>query len=76
MDTIKIAGKRFLKCQREACQWNIGWLGGLDWTEKPGEGTRVCNLGAKAILEEDITPPDMCRDWKSVLELARTEFLL
>ncbi|MBN1161622.1 MAG: hypothetical protein JXA17_06735 [Dehalococcoidales bacterium] len=76
METIKIAGKSFLRCQQKACAWNIGWLGGLDWTEEPGRGTRVCNLGAKAILEENIKPPDNCQQWKSVLELARAEFLL
>ena len=76
MEIIKIAGVKFLKCQREAFDWNIGWLGGLDWTEEPGKGTRVCNLGARAILEKDVTSPDNCRHWKSVLELARAEFLL
>ena len=32
-DTVEIMGKRFLKCQQEDCEWNVGWLGGLEWTE-------------------------------------------
>jgi hypothetical protein len=75
-DTIEIMGKRFLKCPQEACEWNIGWLGGFEWTEKPGSGTRLCNLGARAMIEENATPPDDCQQWSAVLKLARTEFLI
>lgn len=73
-DTIEVAGKKFLKCQEENCQWNIGWLGGNDWTEKPGKGTRICNLGVKAIIETEAVPPDVCPQTSAVLELARAEF--
>jgi hypothetical protein len=75
-DTIEIMGKQFLKCQQEACEWNFGWLDGLNWTEKPGSGIRICNLGAKAMLEKNTPPPDDCQQWRSVLELARAEFLI
>lgn len=75
-NTVEITGKRFLKCPQESCEWNIGWLGELDWTEEMGKGTRVCNLGAKAMLEDYALPPDDCQQWRWVLELARTEFLI
>jgi hypothetical protein len=75
-DMVEIMGKRFLKCQQEAYEWNVGWLGGLDWTEEPGKGTRLCNLGARAMIENDAIPPDDCQQWSAVLKLARTEFLL
>jgi hypothetical protein len=72
-DTVEIMGKRFLKCQQEACEWNIGWLGGYDWTEEPGKGTRLCNLGAKAMIEADAVPPNHCRQPSAVLKVARAE---
>jgi len=75
-DTVDISDRRFLKCQQEACKWNIGWLDGLDWTEEPGKGTRLCNLGARALLEDNALPPDDCQQWQAVLELARAEFLI
>ena len=75
-DTVKITGKSFLKCPQEACQWNVGWLGKLDWTEEPGKGTRICNLGARAMFEDNASPPDDCQQWQCVLEMARNEFLI
>ena len=72
---VEITGKRFLKCSQEACKWNVGWLGGLDWTEEPGKGTRLCNLGARAMIENNAIPDD-CQQWQAVLELARAEFLI
>jgi hypothetical protein len=75
-DAVEIMGKKFLKCQQEACKWNVGWLGGLDWTEESGTGTRLCNLGARAMIEENAKPPDDCPQWRSVLKLAHTEFLI
>lgn len=75
-DTVEIIGRRFLKCQQEACEWNVGWLGGLEWTEEAGKGIRLCNLGAIAMIEENATPPDDCQQWSAVLELARAEFLI
>jgi hypothetical protein len=75
-DTVEIIGRRFLKCQQESCEWNVGWLGGLDWREEPGKGTRLCNLGVSDMLEDNALPPDDCQQWQSVLELARTEFLI
>ena len=78
-DAVEIMGKKFLKCQQEDCEWNIGWLGwlgGLDWTEKPGKGTRICNLGARARIEANAVPPDDCQQSSAVLKLARAEFLI
>ena len=75
-DIVEITGKRFLKCPQEACEWNVGWLDGLDWTEEPGKGIRICNLGVRAMLEDNTLPPDDCQQWQSVLELARNEFLI
>jgi hypothetical protein len=34
--TVYIMGKKFLECPHENCEWNIGWLGGIDWTEERG----------------------------------------
>lgn len=73
-DTVEIIGRRFLKCQQEACEWNVGWLGSLEWTEEAGKGTRLCNLGAIAMIEDNAMPPDDCQQWSAVLELARAEF--
>jgi len=75
-DTVEIIGRRFLKCQQEACEWNVGWIGGLEWTEEAGKGTRLCNLGAIAMIEDNAMPPDDCQQWSAVLELARAEFLI
>ncbi len=75
-DTVEIMGKRFLKCQQAPCEWNIGWLGGSEWTEEPGSGTRICNLGARAMIENNAIPPDDCQQRSAVLELARTEFFI
>jgi hypothetical protein len=75
-NTVHIGGKKFLKCQQENCDWNIGWLGGTDWTEEPGKGTRICNLGARAIIETKTEPPDDCQQASAVYELARAEFEL
>ena len=73
-DTVEVMGKKFLKCSQEHCQWNIGWLGGHDWTEGMGKGTRVCNLGATAIIEANAVPPAECQQPSAVFELARAEF--
>ena len=73
-DTIEVMGKQFLKCQQEDCEWNIGWLGGNSWTEESGRGTRICNLGVKAMIETEAAPPDECPRASAVLELARAEF--
>jgi hypothetical protein len=75
-NTVEIMGKRFLKCPQESCEWNVGWLGELSWTKKAGKGTRLCNLGARAMLEDNALPPDDCQQWQLVLKLARTEFLI
>ena len=73
-DTMEVMGKQFLKCQQEDCEWNIGWLGGNSWAEKSGKGTRICNLGVKAMIETEAVPPDECLQASAVLELARAEF--
>jgi hypothetical protein len=72
-EIVQIMGEQFLKCQQEDCEWNIGWLGGHDWTEEPGKGTRLCNLGATAMIEADAAPPNDCQQPSAVLELARAE---
>ena len=73
-DTMDVMGKQFLKCQQEDCEWNIGWLDERGWTEEPGKGTRICNLGAGAMIEADAVPPDNCQQSSAVLKLARDEF--
>jgi len=73
-DTMDVMGKQFLKCQQEDCEWNIGWLGGNSWSEESGKGTRICNLGVKAMIETEAVPPDECPRASAVLELARAEF--
>ena len=72
-DTVEILGKEFLRCHQEQCEWNIGLLRGGDWTERPGEGTRICNLGAKAIIETDALPPPFCQQPRLVFQLAQAE---
>jgi len=72
-DTVEIMEKKFLKCQQEDCEWNIGWLGERGWTEEPGKGTRLCNLGARAMIEADAVPPDNCQQSSAVLKLSRDE---
>ena len=72
-ETVEVVGKKFLKCQQEGCEWNIGWLGGHDWTGEPGKGTRICNLGARAMIEADAVPPDDCPQSSAVVELAHAE---
>ena len=73
-DSVEVMGKKFLKCQQEGCEWNMGWHGGHDWTEEPGKGIRICNLGAKAMFEANAVPPDYCQQSSAVLKLARAEF--
>jgi hypothetical protein len=75
-DTVEVMGKKFLRCQQEDCEWNVGWLGGYDWTEEPGKGTRICNLGARAILDTKAEPPDDCQQSSAVYDLACAEFEL
>jgi len=73
-NTVEVMGKKFLKCQQQDCEWNIGWLEGRNWTEEPDQGIRICNLGVKAMIETDAVPPDECLQASAVLELARAEF--
>ena len=72
--TVYIMGKKFLKCQHKDCEWNIGWLGGVDWTGERGDGTRSCNLGANAMINANAFPPDYCQHSIEVVEMARDEF--
>ena len=72
-DTVEILGKEFLKCHQEECEWNIGLLAGGEWTELPGKGTRICNLGAKAIIETEAMPPVSCQQQRLVFQLAQAE---
>ena len=73
-NTVRILGRKFLKCQQQACEWNIGWLEGWDWTEEPDQGIRICNLGARAMIEVNAMPPNDCPQPSAVLELVRTQF--
>jgi hypothetical protein len=75
-NTVEVLGKKFLKCQQQDCEWNIGWLGGYKWTRETGKGTRICNFGLKAIIEADAGPPDICQQPTAVLEMARAELEL
>ena len=75
-DTAEIMGKKFLKCQQQNCEWNIGWLREREWTEEPGMGTRICNLGARALIDADAAPPDICQQPTAVIEMACAEFEL
>ena len=72
-DTVEVMGKKFLKCQQEDCEWNIGWHGGLVWTEEPGKGTRICNFGARAMVEAKTAPPDNCPQSSKVVKMAHDE---
>ncbi len=74
LETVEIIGRKFLRCQEEGCQWNVGWLGGYDWTKEPGKGTRLCNLGAKAMIETNAAPPHNCPQPSAVFKLAHAEF--
>jgi hypothetical protein len=55
MDTVEIYGVTFLKCEKEDCDWNIGYTpydlnrSGLEFTYRSGTGVRVCNFGCKAL---------------------------
>ena len=69
-------GKQFLKCQQEDCEWNIGWLSAYEFTKEGDKGTRVCNLGAEAIIVTHEVPPDDCQQPSAVLEMAHAEFQL
>ena len=73
-NTVEVMGKKFLKCQQQDCEWNIGWLEGRDWTEEPDQGIRICDLGARAMIEASAVPPNDCHQPSAVLELVRTEF--
>ena len=74
MDTVEIAGKKFLKCEQEVCEWNICWLSEEDWAEESNKGIRICNLGAKAIIDGGAAPPEFCRQPRVVAEMALLEF--
>ena len=75
-NTVEVLGKKFLKCQQQDCEWNIGWLGGYEWTREPGKGTRICNFGLKAIINAEAVPPDICQQPTAVLKMARAGFEL
>jgi len=74
METVEINSINFLRCDKEDCKWNIGWLSGSDWTVKPGRGTRLCNLGAKDMIVDKAKPPDNCLQPSNIFELARDGF--
>ncbi len=55
MTNIEIYGVAFLECEKQDCDWNIGYTphdinrDGLEFTFRAGVGTRVCNFGCKAL---------------------------
>ena len=55
MAIIEIYGVTFLECEKQDCDWNIGYTPkdlnrhGLEFTFRSGVGTRVCNFGCKAL---------------------------
>jgi hypothetical protein len=72
--TVHIMGIKFLKCQQENCEWNVGWLEGTNWTQERGAGTRIFNLEAKAMIEADAFPPHHCLLPAEVLDTVLAEF--
>jgi hypothetical protein len=75
-NTVEILGSKFLKCQQQDCEWNIGWLGRYEWIREPDKGTRICNFGLKTIIDADAVPPDICQQPAAVLKIARARFKL
>jgi hypothetical protein len=75
-NTVEILGNKFLTCQQQDCEWNIGWLGGYEWTRELSKGTRICNFGLKTIIDADAVPPDICQQPAAVLRIARARFKL
>ncbi len=51
MDSVDINGKRFLKCPRESCQWNLRYI-------SADERARVCNFGSFAFFVKGTMPQD------------------
>lgn len=55
MGILDVYGTRFLKCEKEDREWNIGCTPhdlnrfGLEFTCRIGAGVRVCNFGCKAL---------------------------
>jgi hypothetical protein len=50
MNTIEIYGVKFLKCQKDDCEWNAGYTPGdlnrhgLEFTARHDMGIRICNF--------------------------------
>ena len=57
MHTIEIDDKRFLKCPRERCGWNVGYPPG-ELNPLGCEGLRVCNFGPRAYAIGASVPED------------------
>jgi len=55
MDTIEIYGVKFLKCQKDDCEWNAGYTPddfnrhGLEFTARHDMGIRICNFSCTAL---------------------------
>ena len=75
-NTVEVMGKKFLKCQQQDCEWNIGWLSGYKWTKEPSQGIRICNFGLKAIIEANAGPPNICQQPTEVFKMAHAELEL
>jgi hypothetical protein len=76
---IEVHGHEYLLCQVEACLWSAGHtpgertpVGGLEYACEPGEGTRVCNYGGKAVVL-DLPVPENCPHKDEVHELIRAQ---
>ena len=67
VDLVEINGKRFLKCNREDCQWNLRYVSG---TEK----ARVCNYGVFAFSVKGEMPKN-CPHLVALSSLITTELL-
>jgi hypothetical protein len=61
----------------EDCLWNAGYtpgernpVDGLEYTCEPGEGTRICNYGSRALIL-GLPVPESCPQKDEVHELIR-----
>lgn len=79
MATIEVHGKEYLLCQVEGCLWNARHtpgernpVDGLEYTSEPGEGTRMCGYGSKALVL-GLPVPENCPHKAKVLEFTRAD---
>lgn len=79
MATIEVHGKEYLLCQVEDCLWNARHtpgernpVDGLEYTSEPGEGTRMCGYGSKALVL-GLPVPENCPHKAKVHEFTRAD---